>query len=141
MKRGYKRSRSIELFGAKYTENYPSGCGVRVDRPHPSYYTNNQIHTNVNSTCHTVPVISSTLRGNMYRSRWWGWEKQNLNEPSSRQVTGRDAAQYNWTAAVNCTNGDLYRYRTEGFGTIVTPNGTYSAQAYEQNDSEIRCGD
>lgn len=118
---------------------FPSGCGVRVDLPHPSYYTHYQIHTNVNSTCYVVPVISSSLRANTYRSRWYGWQGQTLLAPTSRYVTGRTAPSYNWTAAVSCTNGDRYRYRTEGFGTINTPTGSYSAAAYEQNDSEITC--
>lgn len=118
---------------------YPSACGVRVDSPHASYYTHYQIHTNVNSTCYSVPVISSSLRGNMYRARWYGWQGLSLLAPTSRYVTGSTAANYNWTAMVSCSGGDWYRYRTEGFGTINTPTGSYSASAYEQNDSEIVC--
>lgn len=118
---------------------FPAGCGVRVDQPHASYYTHYQIHTNVNSTCYAVPVIASSLNGNMYRSRWYGWQDQALLAPASRFVTGSTAASYNWTAAVSCVGGDYYRYRTEGFGTINTPTGSYSASAYEQNNSEIVC--
>lgn len=137
--RGQSQYLAPDTSGGLSAASYPSGCGVRVDLPHPSYYTHYQIHTNVNSTCYEVPVISSSLRGNKYRMRWYGWQGLTLLEPKSRTVSGTTASKYNWTAMVNCTNGDWYRYRTEGFGSIQTPHGVYGAAAYQQNDSEIQC--
>ena len=65
------------------TANEFPGCGVRVDLPHSSSYTHYQMHTNANSTCYVVPVISSSLK-DMYRERW----ALALLAPVGRTVTG-----------------------------------------------------
>lgn len=109
-------------------------CGVRVDRPHPSWTTNNQIHTRVESFCKILPVQSNQLSAVSYRSRWFGWEKRG----SASNSGAKDIVRV--TVAVNCDYGSRHRWRTEGRGVAVIAGRTYTAAAYEQNDSEIACG-
>lgn len=116
---------------------YPGDCGVAVDYPHNS--TSGGIHTRITSFCYTMPVMSNTVSGRTYRSRWYRWQQvaslaaRTTYGPSPYSQTHRE------TVVAGCSAGTWYRYRTEGFGTITVPSGTYSAAAYEQNDDEIRC--
>lgn len=48
-------------------------CGVQVNLPHASWSENNEIHTRVESFCDGEVLVNNTIRGESYRSRWWGW--------------------------------------------------------------------
>ncbi|MCP2262608.1 hypothetical protein LX15_006353 [Streptoalloteichus tenebrarius] len=108
-----------------------------MNQPHNS--RQGGIHTRITSFRRILPVSANTISAKMYRSRWYGWEK--IGDIAPRTVYGPSnyAQEHRETAAFGCDAGSWYRYRTEGFGTIVVPSGTYSAAAYEQNDSEILC--
>lgn len=43
------------------------------------------------------------------------------------------------TVAIDCEPGTQHRWRTEARGTAVIAGETYTAAAYEENDSEITC--
>lgn len=124
--------------GTVMTLAYPSGnCGLRVASPHASRTTSAQIHTRIESFCDR-PLVSNVIIGKTYRSRWYGWEK--VREKSTTATIPSSRVQrLRLTVDVNCTVGDWYRYRTDGFGTISTGVQVFSASAYEQNDDEIQC--
>lgn len=137
---------SANLDARSYSEYIPSpadaelrqasgSCGVRVDLPHPSRTTNNQIHTRVESFCQGNTIVNNTITGKSYRSRWYGWQhmKTKSNGP-------RTAWRVRVTVDVNCDKGSRHRWRTEGYGSGVLNGQQVSASAYEQNDSEITCG-
>lgn len=119
---------------------FPSGCGITVNSPHPSWDNDNQIHTRITSACSVLPLISNYVSAKSYRSRWYGWQQVSLTKPSGYAPPGY-VQNFRFTAAHLCTYGTWYRYRTEGFGTISTGSQTFTAQAYEQNDDEIMCGE
>lgn len=110
-------------------------CGVRVDWPHSSYTTNNQIHTRVESFCQGNTIANNTITGKSYRSRWYGWQhmKTESNGP-------RTAWRVRVTVDVDCPYGSWHRWRTEGYGSGILNGQPVSASAYEQNDDEIMCG-
>lgn len=120
---------------------YPSNgqCGLRVNRPHASYTTSEQIHTRIESFCKVLPLVSNTVSGKTYRSRWYGWQRVATLSPATATAPSTKVQNYRRTAVANCKAGDWYRYRTEGFGTISTGVQSFSAAAYEQNDDEIQC--
>ncbi|WP_175440086.1 hypothetical protein [Micromonospora nigra] len=110
-------------------------CGVRVDLPHPSYTTANQIHTRVESFCQGSTIVNNTITGKSYRSRWYGWEHMKT------KTTGpKTAWRVRVTVDVNCDNGSWHRWRTEGYGSGILDGQPVSAAAYEENDDEIQCG-
>ncbi len=110
-------------------------CGVRVDLPHASYTTDNQIHTRVESFCQGNTIANNTITGKSYRSRWYGWEHMKT------KTTGpKTAWRVRVTVDVNCDNGSWHRWRTEGFGSGILNGQPVSAAAYEENDDEIQCG-
>ncbi|MDL5157215.1 hypothetical protein [Actinomycetospora termitidis] len=114
-------------------------CGVRVNRPHYSR-ASEEIHTRIESFCRTVPVVSNTVSGRTYRQRFWGWELIAEQPPTTTKGPAAFAQDHRETVVAGCEAGSLYRYRTEVFGTVTFPQGTYSASAYEENDQEILCG-
>lgn len=124
-----------------YLKAYPKDgeCGLRVNTPHASNTYSEEIHTRIESFCKVLPLVSNTISGKTYRSRWYGWQRvatlaaQTVSAPSTR------VQNYRRTAVAKCKAGDWYRYRTEGFGTISTGVQSFSAAAYEQNDDEIQC--
>lgn len=124
------------------TQAFPSGCGLTVNYPHPSGTVNNQIHTRIDSACSTLPLVTNKIEAKTFRARWYGWENLPLIGGSSATGTAPSSKAQNlrYTAALKCTFGDLFRYRTEAKGTIWTGAQTYTASVYEQNDSEIKCG-
>lgn len=119
------------------TYAYPGSCGLQVNSPHFST-SYREIHTRITSFCNDLPLASNTVSGKTYRSRWYGWEQVGDLPPST--TTQGNVQNYRRTATAPCDSGSLYRYRTEGFGTISTGAQSYSAAAYEQNDTEISCG-
>lgn len=112
-------------------------CGVRVNRPHFSRQYQ-EIHTRIESFC-VVPAMTNTLSGRTYRLRFWGWELVGETAPVTTKPPGAFVQNHRETVTAPCEPGSRYRYRTEASGTVVLPNGTYSAAAYEQNDQEIQC--
>ncbi|MCC9740958.1 hypothetical protein [Streptomyces sp. MNU89] len=122
-------------FGSSTRQPAAEDCGVRVDLPHPSRTTNNQIHTRVESFCNGATIVNNTISGKSYRSRWYGWEhmKSETNGPKS-------AWRVRVTVDVNCEYGTWHRWRTEGFGSGVLNGQPVSASAYEENNDEIMCG-
>lgn len=112
-------------------------CGVRVNRPHFSRQYQ-EIHTRIDSFC-LVPAMANTVSGKTYRLRFWGWELIGETAPVTTKPPGAFVQNHRETVTAPCEPGSRYRYRTEAFGTVVLPNGTYSASAYEQNDLEIQC--
>jgi hypothetical protein len=124
-------------------DGYPSDgqCGLRVDRPHVSYTTSAQIHTRIESFCTALPLMSNTVSGKTYRSRWYGWQQQATLDPVTVYAPKSQVQQHRETVAANCEPGTWYRYRTEGFGTITIPGRSFSAAVYEQQDpdNEIQC--
>lgn len=132
-------ARSYSEYGSSVTESDPrqaaGNCGVRVDLPHPSRTTNNQIHTRVESFCQGNTIADNTITGKSYRSRWYGWQHMRT-ESNGPRTTWRVRV----TVDVNCDKGSRHRWRTEGFGSGVLNGQPVSASAYEQNDSEITCG-
>lgn len=116
---------------------YPGDCGIQVNRPHNS--NDGGIHTRVRSFCRTHPVSANTVSGTTYRSRWYGWQKQGGLAPRTTYGPSTYAQDHRETVVAPCDYNTFHRYRTEGFGTVVLPIGTYSAAAYEQNDTEIAC--
>ncbi|MFC5063463.1 hypothetical protein [Actinomycetospora atypica] len=112
-------------------------CGVRVNRPHFSRQYQ-EIHTRIESFC-LVPAMANTVSGRTYRLRFWGWELVGESAPVTTKPPGAFVQNNRETVTAPCEPGSRYRYRTEAFGTVVLPNGTYSASAYEQNDQEIQC--
>ncbi len=123
--------------GDAVTYAYPGSCGIQVNSPHFST-SYREIHTRITSFCNDLPLASNTVSGKTYRSRWYGWEQVG-DLPASTKTEG-NVQNYRRTATAPCDSGSLYRYRTEGFGTINTGAQSYSAAAYEQNDTEISCG-
>jgi hypothetical protein len=59
--------------------------------------------------------------------------------PVTTKPPGAFVQNHRETVIAPCEPGSRYRYRTEAFGTVVLPNGTCSASAYEENDQEIQC--
>ncbi|MCX2968185.1 MULTISPECIES: hypothetical protein [Streptomyces] len=116
---------------------YPKGCGIQVNFPHASNSYEHEIHTRIVSACDVLPLASNTVSGKTYRSRWYGWQ-QVATLPAKTKTAG-NVQEYRRTVVANCSEGNWYRYRTEGFGTISTGVQSYSAAAYEQNDDEIVC--
>ena len=118
-------------------------CGVRVDNPHPSYRNSEEIHTDITSFCKVLPLASNTVSGKTYRSRWYGWQHQATLSPRTVYIPNNSpkvVQNHLRTIVAKCKEGNWYRYRTEGFGTVVTAQGqSLSASAYEENDDEIRC--
>ncbi|MEJ2867640.1 hypothetical protein WCD74_07685 [Actinomycetospora sp. OC33-EN08] len=114
-------------------------CGVRVNRPHYSR-ASEQIHTRIESFCRTLPVVANTVSGRTYRERFWGWELVAEQPATTTKGPAVFAQDHRETVVADCEAGSLYRYRTEVFGTVTFPQGTYSASAYEENDQEILCG-
>lgn len=112
-------------------------CGVRVNRPHFSRQYG-EVHTRIESFC-VVPAMANTISGKTYRSRFWGWELVGESAPVTTKPPGAFVQNHRETVTAPCEPGSRYRYRTEAFGTVVLPNGTYSASAYEENDQEIQC--
>jgi hypothetical protein len=114
-------------------------CTLRVDFPHSSSGYQNEIHTRVTSSC-SIPLTSNTVRAKTYRWRWYGWQKV-ADLPAQTKYAGSSTVQnYRRTIVARCGNGSYYKYETEGFGTITDGAGnSYSAQAYEKNDSAIQC--
>lgn len=110
-------------------------CGVRVDHPHPSRTTNNQIHTRVESYCQGSVLVNNTITGKSYRSRWYGWEQMR-----TKSFGPRDTWRVRVTVDVDCDKGTRHRWRTEGYGSGLLNGQPVSASAYEENDSEITCG-
>ncbi len=110
-------------------------CGVRVDMPHPSRTTNDQIHTRVESFCQGNTIVDNKITGKSYRSRWYGWQHMRTKSNGPRT-----AWRVRVTVDVNCDRGSRHRWRTEGYGSGVLNGQPVSASAYEQNDSEITCG-
>ncbi|MEV0004270.1 hypothetical protein AB0H28_18585 [Micromonospora sp. NPDC050980] len=128
--------------GARGHSSYQSGhtlaagdCGVRVDLPHPSYTTANQIHTRVESFCQGSTIVNNTITGKSYRSRWYGWEHM-----KTKSAGPKTAWRVRVTVDVNCDYGTLHRWRTEGYGSGILDGQPVSASAYEENDDEIQCG-
>jgi hypothetical protein len=109
-------------------------CGVRVDRPHPSGTTPAQIHTRVESFCRVVPVESNQVSATTYRGRWYGWERV-----ATAEAGPKAAGRLRVTVAVNCEPGTADRWRTEARGSAVIAGETYTAGAYEENDTPITC--
>jgi hypothetical protein len=109
-------------------------CGVRVDFPHPSHKNSAQVHTRVESFCELVPLESNQVSATTYRLRWYGWERMG-EAADGPKVAGR----LRITVAVECEPGTEYRWRTEGRGVAVIADRTYSASAYQENDSPIMC--
>ncbi|MFV2198997.1 hypothetical protein [Nocardiopsis sp. LOL_012] len=111
-------------------------CGVRVDWPHPSRTTNNQIHTRVESFCNGSVLVNNTITGKSYRSRWYGWQHVKT------ETTGpKNTWRVRVTVDVDCGYGTWHRWRTEGYGSGLLNGQPVSASAYQQNDDEIMCGD
>lgn len=110
-------------------------CGVRVDHPHPSRTTNNQIHTRVESYCQGSVLVNNTITGKSYRSRWYGWEQMR-----TKSFGPRDTWRVRVTVDVDCDKGTRHRWRTEGYGSGLLNGQPVSASAHEENDSEITCG-
>ncbi|GAA3760847.1 hypothetical protein GCM10022402_43370 [Salinactinospora qingdaonensis] len=97
-----------------------------------------EIHTRIVSFCRDLVLVSNTVSGKTYRSRWYGW--QNIGELPAKTKTEGNVQTHRRTVTASCDFGSWYRYRTEGFGTVSTGSQTFSASAYEQNDSAIYCG-
>lgn len=116
---------------------YPGDCGIQVNRPHNS--NQGGIHTRVRSFCNTHPVAANTVSGTTYRSRWYGWQRQGESAPRTTYGPAIYTQDHRETVVAPCDYNTFHRYRTEGFGAVVLPIGTYSAAAYEQNDTEIAC--
>lgn len=125
--------------GTVTTLAYPQKCGVRVNFPHASNTTSAQIHTRIESFCQVLPLVSNTVRGKTYRSRWYGWERVGKEKSDTATTPSSKVQNLRLTVAVDCKVGDWHRYRTEGFGTISTGAQVFSAAVYEQNDDEIQC--
>lgn len=123
------------------TNRYPSSgqCGLQVNRPHASATYSEEIHTRITSFCRVLPLVSNTVSGKTYRSRWYGWQRRATLLPKT--VYAPRAQNYRRTVVAKCKEGTWYRYRTEGFGTISTGVQRFSAAVYEQQDrgQEIRC--
>lgn len=109
-------------------------CGVRVDFPHASFTTSEQIHTRVESYCSIAYVSSNQVSGTTYRSRWYGWESR-----GSASAGPRATQSLRITVVVGCAAGDWYRYRTTARGYATLNGQSYTAAAYEENNSEIVC--
>jgi len=120
---------------------YPSSgqCGLLVNTPHASGSYSEEIHTRVVSFCRVLPLISNTVSGKTYRSRWYGWERRATLSPKTVTASSSTVQNYRRTVVAKCKAGDWHRYRTEGFGTVSTGVQSFSAAAYEQNDDEIQC--
>lgn len=110
-------------------------CGVRVDIPHPSRTTNNQIHTRVESFCQGSAIVDNTITGKSYRSRWYGWEHRRTKTNGPKNIW-----RIRVTVDVDCDYGSRHRWRTEGYGSGMLNGQPVSASAYEQTDNEITCG-
>jgi hypothetical protein len=124
-------------------QGYPTDgqCGLRVNMPHASYDNAAQIHTRIESFCRVLPLMSNTISGRTYRSRWYGWQHQATLYPATVNAPSTRVQNYRRTVVANCEPGTWHRYRTEGFGTITIPGRSFSAAVYEQQDpdGEIRC--
>lgn len=115
-------------------------CGVQVNNPHASYTESEEIHTRIVSFCKNLPLASNTISGKTYRSRWYGWQRVATFGPKTVTAASSTVQNRRETVVAKCKAGDWYRYRTEGFGTVVTLAGQrLSASAYEENDDEIVC--
>ena len=133
-------SNAVGNSGGVTTLAYPSGnCGLQVNNPHASNDYSAQIHTRIVSFCQVLPLVSNTVSGKTYRSRWYGWERVKTLPPVTVFAPSSRVQNHRETVAVDCKVGDWFRYRTEGFGTISTGSQVFSAAAYEQNDDEIQC--
>lgn len=124
-------------------DSYPSSgeCGLQVNMPHASGSYSEEIHTRVSSFCRVLPLVSNTVSGKTYRSRWYGWQLRATLTPATVYAPSTRVQNYRRTVVTKCKEGTWYRYRTEGFGTISTGVQSFSAAAYEQQDKdkEIRC--
>lgn len=126
--------------GKVTTSSYPSGsCGLQVNLPHASGSYSEEIHTRITSFCRILPLVSNTVSGRTYRSRWYGWQLRATLSPRTVYAPSSTVQNYRRTVVAKCSEGTWHRYRTEGFGTISTGVRSYSAAVYEQNDDEIRC--
>lgn len=124
------------------TSGYSSSgqCGLQVNLPHASGSYSEEIHTRINSFCKVLPLASNTVSGKTFRSRWYGWQLRATLSPKTVYASSSKVQNYRRTVVAKCKEGTWHRYRTEGFGTVVTAQGqSLSGSAYEQNDDEIRC--
>lgn len=132
---------STGTFGRVTTQAYPSigNCGLSVYYPHPSNNNSEEIHTRIESQCKIFPLVSNSVSGKTYRSRWYGWQRVATLKSKTVTLPSSRVQRFRSTVVAKCKAGTLYRYRTEGFGTVSTGVQKFSGAAYEQNDDEIKC--
>ena len=129
--------RSESGFNFSSAAGMPGSCRLKVNWPHPSSTTRNQIHTRVESSCTVLVPVAHSVGGETYRARWFGWQFLGEETPGTPKAKSYVRA----TVALDCNYGTWFRYKTVGRGTIVSASGkTYRASAYEENNNEIMCG-
>ena len=119
---------------------YPRDCSLQVNAPHASTTRGSEIHTRGVNACTSTPLLRNEMRGLMWRSRWYGWQKIGDTGVKSKDYPAPSVQHFRVTSAVDCSRGTWHRYLTEFYGRIVERTGTdWYSSVYEENDNEIVC--
>lgn len=108
------------------TEYSPNDCELSAHYPHPSghavpKYT--RINATSDITCGTgLPVTQLSIKNQLWRHRWWGWQK--IGAPGSDSNFGRSFIE----SHANDECGGTFNYRQTAQGSSIEHGRTYRAR-------------
>jgi len=110
--------------GEASAETSPARCGVSAHNPHFTYYKGQEVIKGVGEATCNYSVPKLYVKAQLWRTRWWGWEKVGYSPPASTTWKSKYKSTAYWNRS-NCSG--THNWRTTAYGYSLENGKKYES--------------